>query len=192
MRSIKALAVALTLATGPLAGATPAAAQGVRPAEPQPDPAALSDGLAVEYYYDDFRDVSLSTTVARGPGEAGPPLPQLNYQSGIGRVLTSNASDFVGAKITGYVNFDRMGEWQVKITSNDGVRLRIGDETLFEDMAPHPDYDSPPLSVQIEESGWYPINILYYERKRTSTLKLWWKQPGANSFELVPAAAFKH
>ncbi len=168
------------------------AAEVARPAAPQPDAAALSDGLAVEYYYDDFRDTSLSNTAARGPGEAGPPLPQLNYQSGIGKVLTSDATDFVGAKITGFLQFDEAGRWELKVTSNDGVRLTVGEAMLFEDMAPHPDYDSPPLAIDVPEAGWYPVHILYYERKQTSTLRLWWKRPNATSFDIVPAQAFKH
>ncbi len=183
---VLASVVALALTT------TSYAAETVRPATPQPGPAALAGGLAVVYYYDDFRDTSLAAAVERGPGEAGPPLPQIDYRTGIGTVLTSDANDFVGAHITGFIHFDEVGRWELKVTSNDGVRLTVGDAMLFEDMTPHPDYDSPPLAVDVPEAGWYPLQILYYERKHTSTLRLWWRRPTAEGFDVVPAAAFKH
>jgi len=34
--------------------------------------------------------------------------------------------------------------------------------------------------------------VIYYEKKSTSTLELYWQPPGAGSFEFVPAAAFGH
>lgn len=182
---------ALLIAAALFIGAADAATQ-LQPADPQPDPASLKKGLAVEYYYDDWRDQSLSARASRGGGEVGPPLPQLKYRSGTGRVLTSDSSDFVGAKITGYMLFTEPGTYILRLTSNDGVRLTIGNAFLFEDYPPHPDSDSPPLEVTVTEPGYYRIHLLYYERKRTSTLILAWKTPGALSFEPVPPEAFWH
>lgn len=165
----------------------------VRPATPQPDPESLQRGLAVEYYYDVFNDTQeLEAYVREGPGEQGPPLPNLDYKTGVGRVLTSNQADFVGARITGYIELPEPGTYRFVVTSNDGVRLSIGGAELFEDPKPHPDADSPPLAVEAPTAGFYPIEVLYYEKKRTSTLKLRWQPPGSAGLDIVPPSALKH
>ena len=50
-----------------------------------------------------------------------------------------------------------------------------------------------PVQATVAEPGWYPLDILYFERKGTSTLQLFWLPPGASGDRvLVPAEAFGH
>ncbi len=49
-----------------------------------------------------------------------------------------------------------------------------------------------PISVEIEQAGWYPLEVLYFEKKNTSTVQLRWSPPGGVGFTAVPASAFKH
>jgi hypothetical protein len=164
-----------------------------RPASPQPQASVLKEGLAVRYYFNRFNHLrELEGWMDADEGQPGPPLPALNYRSGIGNVLTAGAADMVGARIDGFIHLAKAGEYRFLVTSNDGIRLRIGGVMMHEDPSIHGDTTSPPLVFKVAEPGWYPLEILYFEKKGTSTLELYWRTPTGDSDEPVPAAAFKH
>lgn len=176
-----------------LAAAGAAWSAGPRPADPQPDAAALKDGLAVRYYFAKYNHVrELESWMKYKDGKPGDPLPMLDWKVGTGPVLTSGVKDLVGAHITGYIGFESPGTYQIKVTANDGVRLTLGGEKLYEDPKVHPDRTSDPIDVTVDQPGWYPLELLYFEKKNTSTLQLHWSPPGSSGFDPVPAAAFKH
>jgi len=177
-----------------LLGPGVAAAAAVQPAAPQPSAAELKPGLSVVYYYKFYRWVDeLAKTVADGPGEAGPPLPLLNYRVGLGTVLTSHDKNGVGAHIQGFIHLQQAGSYQFAVQSNDGVRITLGGSKILEDPDVHPDSWSDVATVDVTTPGWYPLDILYFERKNTSTLRLYWKKPGATGrLKLIPASAYAH
>jgi hypothetical protein len=160
------------------------------PAQPQPAADALQPGLAVNYL--EIKVRSVDEVEAEGAGEPGEPLPQLDYHTGDGKVLTSEHADFVGAKISGFINFDQPGRWLMATQSNDGVRVRIADQVIINDPDVHSDQFSMNAEINIATPGWYKLNVSYFERKSTSTLQLYWQRPGGTEFEIVPAAAFGH
>ncbi len=163
------------------------------PAAPQPTQSALKDGLAVRYYFHRFNHLSeFEEWMRYEDGVEGTPLAHLDYRMGRGNVLTTTSSDMVGAKITGVIELAKAGAYTFLLTSNDGVRLTIGGVMMHEDPEIHPDTTSPPLIIEIAEPGWYPLDILYYEKKGTATLRLEWRPPGEAAFVPVPAAALKH
>lgn len=171
----------------------PISVPAVAPANPQPDAAALKDGLAVSYYFAKFQNIDkLVEWMNMEEAVPGAPLPNLNYQMGAGNVLTTTSADLVGAHITGFMDFSEAGVYELKVTSNDGVRVTVGGIMIFEDPEIHSDADSPPLVVTIDEPGWYPLDILYFEKKGSAALKLYWKRPGETAFSIVPTTAFKH
>lgn len=188
----------LTLSAAPALSASEQALEPIKvppvaPADPQPDVTALKDGLAVRYYFSKFTHIdNLAAWMNSEDGIEGTPLPNLDYQMGAGNVLTTTSADLVGAHITGFIHFADAGTYELKITSNDGVRLTLSGEAIFEDPEIHADRASPPLVVKIDEPGWYPLDILYYEKKGTAALKLHWKTPGASGFTVVPTTALKH
>ena len=183
---------------GPAAGlwlAVAAAAQTPQPAAPQPADAELEGGLAVVYFFNDFRHVNeILEWQDYRDGKAGPPVPRLDYNVGVGEVLTSGETDGVGAEITGLIRLDTPGTYAFAAQSNDGVRLEIGGVPVLEDPDVHADRFSEIVQVQIGEAGWYPIKILYFERKNTSTLELYWQPPSDESatMPLVPAEVLAH
>jgi hypothetical protein len=125
--------------------------------------------------------------------EAGAPLPHLDHRMGEGAVLTTKERDGVGALITGFIRFEKPGTYGFDVTSNDGVRVEIGGKLLYEDPSVHADDTSERIDVKIDQPGWYPIQVLYYEKKRTATLVLRWVPPGSDPKAKpvpVPAAAF--
>ena len=170
------------------------AVSGLAPLSSQPEPADLQQGLGVTYYFGIFNFVDEVAEFARiDPGVLGPTIPALDYKVGSGAVLTSGRTDAVGADIRGLINFPEAGTYVVALESNDGVRLEIGGITVFSDPAVHADRFSQPVPIEIETPGWYPLSILYFEKRNTSTLQLYWAKPGAEGgLTLVPGDAFAH
>ena len=167
---------------------------GLKPLAEQPDPAAREPGLAVTYYFGIFNLVDEIVEVAKlEEGQRGPAIPALDYKVGSGAVLTSGRADGVGADIRGLINFSRAGTYMMALQSNDGVRLELGGKLLFSDEGVHADRFSKLVPVEIETPGWYPLSILYFEKRNTATLQLYWTRPGdQGGLTFVPPDAFAH
>src|SRR5262245_33548863 len=158
---------------------------GLRPAEPQP--AQLTPGLAVEYTY---AKVNYIEQLKGRKFEAGPPLESINYRWG-GNVLTSKSREEVGAIITGFIRFEKAGVYGFEITSNDGVLVEIGGQVLHEDPGVHSDSTSDRINVKIDQPGWYPLRVVYFQKKGTASLVLAWIEPGQKGRTApVPAKAY--
>ncbi len=160
----------------------------------QPADTELSPGLRVTYYDNIFNFVHEVREWAQlEPGEPGTPLPSLDYNVGSGRVLSSDRVDGVGAIVEGLINFPVAGVYSMAMQSNDGVELAIGGETIFSDPTVHADRFSDLVTVQIDQPGWYPLDLLYFEKRNTSTLELYWLAPGEEGgLDFVPPSAFAH
>jgi hypothetical protein len=172
--------VAVTLALGPVARAE--TITGLKPAEPQPTAQQLTPGLAVQYTY------AIMNYIDQMKGrkfDSGPPLTHLDWHMGSGIVLTSKSREGVGAMITGFVLFEKAGTYGVDVTSNDGVRVEIGGQLVHEDPGVHPDTTSDRIDLKIDKPGWYPITILYFQKRYTATLMVRWIGPGETG-KLVP------
>ena len=144
---------------------------GLKAAEPQPTAEQLQPGLGVGYVYGRFNHLKEFETKKFEPGK---PLPKLDYRMGDGAVLTTKERDQVGALITGFIRFEKPGTYGFDVTSNDGVRVEIGGKLLYEDPSVHSDDTSDRIDVKVDQPGWYPIKIVYYEKKGTATLVLRW------------------
>ncbi len=160
----------------------------------QPDAAALAPGLAVTYHFHIFNTVGEIPQFAKtNEGTPGEPLPALDYSVGSGNVLTSGRPDGVGATISGLIRFPAAGRYVLAMQSNDGVALSIGGQRIISDPGVHADRFSRLVRIDIAEPGWYPLDLLYFEKRHTSTLQLYWAQEAAGeSLRLVPADAFAH
>jgi len=196
--SPRACLVALALVAGLLfgAGAFPVLAaeiSGLRPASPQPKNTA--PGLAVTYWFMQVRSVKEMKYWMQDKGQAGEPLPLLNYRSGAGNVLSTNKPDGVMATVMGFIKFDPAGTYRIWMRNNDGALLRIGEETIINDDEWHARGDvlNGPVELAISKPGWYPLEIQYFERKGSSTLELFWLPPGASGeMTHVPTEALTH
>ena len=189
LRGVAGMAMACALVLAVTAGGAEMLS-GLKAAEPQPSAQQLAPGLAVGYVYGIFNHLN---DFRSGKFESGPPLPHVDYRMGAGRILTSKDQDGVGALITGFIRFEKPGIYGFDVTSNDGVRVEIGGKLLYEDATVHADDTSDRIDVKIDQPGWYPLRILYFEKKRTATLVLRWVVPGDKAkLAPVPAAAFAH
>ena len=164
-----------------LLGDRPALAQ--QAAKPQPE--QLEPGLAVGYatgYIQRLGDIVVPKK------HDAPPLPKLDYV-GDDKVLTSDYTEGVGADIEGFIKLDAPGTWKFQMNSNDGARVTLGGKKILEDDFVHSDRMSKVAEVEVKEPGWYALNVLYFQRKGSYALQLFWQRPGGAQ-EIVPAEAF--
>jgi hypothetical protein len=160
------------------------------PTQPQPSPDMLLPGLNVGYVFLQTRWVDTVEAVTPDGFAKGPPLPALDYSTGTGNVLTSGQDNFVGAHITGYIKLAAAGRYRFIMLSNDGVRVRLNGTVIISDPGVHPDHGSDVAIVDAAQPGWYRLEIHYFERKNTSTLRLFWAPPQALDFYVVPAQMY--
>jgi hypothetical protein len=184
------ISIAMTASHGLSADAAPRQVSLTAPAATERIGQRLRPGLKVEYIHRFVRHID--EIVADSNVGNDDILRTLDWSAEDGEVMTSGRADGVAARITGFIKFPEAGDYVLAIQSNDGARLTIGDTLIIDDPDVHPDRFSPNVTVRIAKSGWYPLRLLYFERKGTSTLELYWQPPGAGGFDFVPADAFAH
>lgn len=159
-------------------------------ASPQPAASALKPGLSVRYFPYPMHNVSEVQRLAASPGgNTGAPLPGLNYDDGIGPVLTSGLKQEVGAEITGFIKFPQAGHFQMATNSNDGVRVFVGGAQVVDDPDVHAMGESPVGDINVQGDVWYPLRVLYFQRHGTWGLQLLWA-PAGKDLTVVPPTAF--
>lgn len=195
-------AVAATLVLGlGLAGGIAAAADRAVGAliavSPQPTEKSVTAGLQVRYLSPKIRYIDeLVRYIRSRPGTPGPVIAALDFgDKGPGaHVMGTKESEMVGAVVEGMIKFDRPGHYELCMAVNDLAQLHIGGQLVIEkDWDGLPTQLGDPVGVTVVDAGWYPLRVLYYQRKGTAALELLWKTPGqAGDYELVPASAFAH
>ena len=164
-----------------------------QPAQPQPEAAALKNGLAVTYFGASYSSIDeFWGWMDFREGTAGPPLTGLEYRRGKGKVLTSGAKDQVGAEITGLLRLPAAGSYRLSVTTNDGVRIHLGGARVHDDPKVGKDRTRESKPIEIAQPGWYPLEIWYFEKRGTSTLEVLWKTPNSDRFTSIPSADLKH
>ena len=156
----------------------------------EPQPANVKPGLTVEYNSVFVRHVDDCELAGRG--HDGGIIKALDWSNTDGEVLTSGEDNGVCARFRGLIKFSKPGSYILAMQSNDGVRLLIGEKKIVEDPDVHVDQFSEYATVKVAKAGWYPLYLIYFERKGTSTVELYWQPPGASDFDIVPAAAYGH
>ncbi len=152
-------------------------------------------GLSVVYVNGFFRSIDQMPAVdtALRRGRQGQPVLLLDHRGGRqDPVFASGRNRGVGMILTGQLRLDEPGTYRWQALANDGIRMLVNGRLIFEDPRVHSDRLTPVGEVQVTEPGWYPVVILYFQRKGTSALRLFWQPPGAAGFSLVPASVYWH
>ena len=155
----------------------------------------LQPGLSVVYIFKKYRNVDQIPTgkAALRMGRLGEPVTMLNHQSGKEEfVFASGRSQGVAMVMDGFLNLEKEGTYRWQALANDGIRMFIDNKMIFEDPKVHPDRLTPAGTLEVAKAGHYPVQIIYFQRKGTAALKLYWQPPGAEQFSLVPAEVYWH
>lgn len=154
----------------------------------------LQPGLSVIYFHGFYRNLAQMPRGKRAveQGFPGKPIPYLDHKFGEDVVFDSGRAKGVGMHIDGFILFDKAGDYVFQANTNDGFRLLISDLKIIDDPMYHSDRMSGKVKVRVSEPGWYPVRILYFQRKGTATIQLFWKKPGGIKIDIVPAEAYAH
>ena len=164
----------------------------LQPASPQPS--GLSAGLAVSYASLPSGGRALSDAKrALKKAEPGTPLRGLSYDDTVegAPTLTSGKAQFVAARITGYIKFDKTGTYTLDFLNNDGLALSIGGQKVADYDGVHACGYAGEVEVNVPQAGYYPLEATYFQRKGTACLMMEWGAD-ADSLDFVPDSAFFH
>lgn len=175
---------------------TPRRFSGLSPVAPQPSEAALNPGLAI-HFHRNYNSRSLNALTGGflqdKAGISGAPIPQVNHEFERDAALyDSGRSRFLGVRMQGLLHLPESGAYTFRALVNDGVRIYIDDTMIFEDPRFGADRYALPAELSITEPGWYALRIEYFQRQGSATLKLFWRTPSSDIFEVIPAEAFAH
>ncbi|MEE4262729.1 MAG: PA14 domain-containing protein [Desulfobacteraceae bacterium] len=170
---------------------------GLSPLNPQPAGTALVPGLAVAYFYNyKARHLNPLTNgnLPNKEGKPGPPIPFLNHQFKQDEVFNSGANRFIAMRMQGMLHFPQSGSYMLLGLSNDGLRIYLDDQLIIDDPEWHARGDQYTVGVvaEIAQAGWYSMKVEYNQRKGTAAIGLFWRRPGSDDFEPVPAEAYAH
>jgi hypothetical protein len=121
--------------------------------------------------------IGLNAQFFTGLDFTGPPSvrldPNIDFEWGGGSPGPDIAPDMFSARWTGEVLARSTETYQFKTTSDDGVRLWIGERLLINDWSDHPRRDAI-AEVSLVEGMRYPIMLDYYERAGDAVARLAW------------------
>lgn len=119
------------------------------------------------------------------------PIRKLAYRyEGGTAMFDTDRSLAIGMSIRGLLSIEEPGTYEFQARSNDGIRVQIADKIIIEDPDVHSDRLSSIARWDIPKAGYLPMHILYFQRKGSACLELYWKPPKAAAFEIIPESAF--
>ena len=125
-------------------------------------------------------------------GVPGEPIRIIAHKFGSGEVFDSGKRRLVCVQMQGYLNFEETGHYRIKANSNDGIRVFLDNKMILNDPDGHSDRFTSTAEIEITQAGRYLILVRYFQRKGTATLEMYWKTPGADRFDIIPATAYSH
>lgn len=155
----------------------------------------LEPGLRVLYFNGKFDKVGQVPDGDRAfleKGRPGAPVLVIDNQFGDNEVYDSGRNRSVGVQMKGYLLLDRKGLYGFQALSNDGVEVFIDGRSILIDPDVHSDRLSSVASVDVKNTGWHALTVKYFQRKGSAALTLYWKPPGNDTFEVIPARAYAH
>lgn len=163
------------------------------PVSPQPAATQLNPGLAPVYFLGalDHVDNMPRSADQLARGRRGPPILQLDAESGTGTMWDSGTARNFSVHMTGLMQLSA-GTYRFAAFSNDGIRITLDRTRIVDDPYVHAGQISPTTTVSISEPGWYPITVQYFQKGGTAALRFLYQPPGAGGLMPVPAAVLAH
>jgi hypothetical protein len=173
----------------PTSGATSSATVRIDVEEPRPAdfPAGTEPGVAVAYY--ELSAPSVLPDFATLTPYLAEVLANVDLASTDGAFAGSGRADDVGAVFAGWLEVPAAGFWTLSLTSDDGSRLRIGDDLVVDNDGLHGMVTV--RGTRALAAGFHPIRIEFFERGGGAGVIFRWSGPGTSS-QVVPAARLSH
>ena len=147
---------------------------------------SFTQGALLEVY-------DIGTSLYSLPKLKGGQLPNVSIV--IPSVDLSGPEDFGGltdafyARVSGSILIEKDGEYTFGLSSDDGSRLFVGRDVVVDHDGLHgPDRKEGAISLL---AGRHDILVEFFESGGGESLKLEWKKPSSDSYELVPLQVLK-
>jgi hypothetical protein len=173
----------------PTSGATSTATVRIDVDLPRPAvfPTGTEPGVAVAYYelvapsvLPDFNLLTPYLDEVRA---------NIDLASTDGAFAGSGRAEDVGAVFAGWLEIPAAGHWTLGLTSDDGSRLRIGDDVVVNNDGLHGMVTV--RGTRALAAGFHPIRIEFFERGGGAGLIFRWSGPGIST-QAVPAERLSH
>lgn len=137
-------------------------------------------GLAMRLYYIGEDLSSIPILLVNQTPNYSVVIPQVDLR---GPSAFGNFSEQFYVKLTGYLRAPEAGEYEFRLTSDDGSRLLIEDKIVVDNDGLHSEQS---LSSRLWlDAGVFPIIVEYFENKGDEVLRLEWRRPGKTHFEII-------
>lgn len=94
----------------------------------------------------------------------------------------------LGVWLSGYLEVPESGDWQFRLSSDDGSKLRLAGGVVVNHDGQHgPSSRTGTLAL---EAGFVPIDVRQFEWRGRSELILEWRGPSDSGWEVIPATAY--
>ncbi|MGE4051911.1 MAG: PA14 domain-containing protein, partial [Piscinibacter sp.] len=135
-------------------------------------------GLAGSY----FNNTTLSGTAVLSRTEA------IDFSWGTASPGTGVNSNNFSARWTGTVLAPTTGSYRFRTVSDDGVRVWVNGVRIINNWSDHSATTNTSGTVSLTAGQRYTIQVEYYEKGGSATMRLRWLRPGTSSYVAIPAA----
>jgi cytochrome c len=140
-------------------------------------------GLSARFYYVGEPMDKILPLVAGQTPNVSRVQPTLNLKD----ETIGGFDDTFLAHIEGFVQIDAAGSYAFKLSSDDGAILKLDGKTLIDHDGLHSgDAKTEKTDLAV---GLHPLDLWFFQCYGGWVLKLEWKKPGADTFEVIPASA---
>ena len=120
---------------------------------------------------------------------------QINWPqttSGVWEGLPTNFDTYFFAEWEGYLYFDEIGTWTIRMKCDDSCRLFGIEETLLiDDWTCHSSWTAKEGTIAVSAPGYYYYKIRYQQKVSTKGFVMEWRSP-SGQFEVIPAEKIFH
>ena len=120
---------------------------------------------------------------------------QLNWPettSGVWEGLPTNFDTYFFVEWEGYLHFDEIGSWSIRMKCDESCRLFGIEETLLiDDWGCHSTWEAKETTIAVSTPGYYYYKIRYRQKTGNKGMIMEWRAP-TGQYEIIPADKIFH
>jgi PA14 domain/Putative Ig domain/Glucodextranase, domain B len=137
-----------------------------------------SAGLRGDYYSGSNFDSLITTRID----------PTVDFEWGYGSADANLPVDNFSVRWTGMITVPVTGTYTFVTSSDDGVRLWVGNQLMIDNWTDHSSVPDAGPQVWLQAGQQYPVRLEYYDNTGWSVMQLYWTAPG-QWLQIIPQSA---
>ncbi|MDQ8205834.1 putative Ig domain-containing protein, partial [Pelagicoccus sp. SDUM812003] len=176
--------IAVTVTAIDTAGASASETFGISVENTNDGPIVTSkSGLTASYHHLDTSPGKLSDIDFDAEADYVETVSEVDFNAGSGAAHEGGPTDDFAIQYEGFVHIDETGEWNFKVTGDDGYRLFVDGEMVLECDGQH--VSTSTIGTVELPAGSHSIELIYFERGGLSNLTLEWQGPNDSEFSVI-------